>query len=73
LWFTHVPVPEMIYAAGMTKSGIGGHWINGQFSHLAQIPGIDIGVVTAFSGLQAGKIESDSAFDGVTRNSSLIN
>ncbi len=53
LWFTNIPLPEML-GQSSTEHAITGGWIIALLERLAKTPDVEVAVVCAFPGLQEG-------------------
>lgn len=61
LWFTNVPLRQVLDRSGIPATGIGGHWMTELFRALGPTPGLTLGVATAFPGLSSLTFEEDGA------------
>jgi glycosyltransferase involved in cell wall biosynthesis len=59
LWFTNVPLPAMIQAAGASTSGVGGHWVSQLLDNVSKSSDIELGIVSAHPGLGDGPFNKD--------------
>jgi len=60
LWFTNLPLPQVVEAAGLPSEGFGGHWMTELCRSVSKDPSVILGVATAFPGIPDLRFEKDS-------------